>query len=100
MLQRNFGILLAKISKFFEHSTVDAFSEKRSAIIGTKHMCPIYKAIFEVIAQDFLLYVARADDDKDIKGPPPGNAGVNVFVLQYMVTNGGVKVIPCNIYRK
>ena len=38
-----------------------------------------------------------ADDDKDGKGPPFGNAGVNMFVMQYMVINCGAKVVPCYI---
>ena len=51
MLQRKSGILSDKISNFFERLTVDAFFEKRFAIIGTKRMYLIEKVIVEVISQ-------------------------------------------------
>ena len=51
LLQRKSGILSAKIRNFFEKLTVDAFFEKRFAIIGTNRMCLIDKVIVEVITQ-------------------------------------------------
>ena len=51
VLQRKSGILSAKIRNFFEKLTVDAFFEKRFAIIGTKRMYLIEKVIVEVISQ-------------------------------------------------
>ena len=96
-MKKQSGTTWANLREFFEQAMVDAFFEKRSTIIGGKHVFTVNKAIVEMIVQYFILPAARGDNDDDNngKGPISGDCGMNMFVPQYVVSDDGAKVVPC-----
>ena len=74
--------------RFFEQSTVNAFFDKRSNIVGKKRIFTIDKKIVAVIVKEMLmpLQTAEATDDENgngegdfpCDGVPPGNRGMRL----------------------
>ena len=56
--------------RFFEKSTVDAFFEKRSTVVGKKRIFTINKNIVEVIVKDMLMppKTVKVTDDENGNG--------------------------------
>eukprot|EP00171_Calliarthron_tuberculosum_P018275 IDg18275t1 len=78
--------------RFFEQTTVDAFFEKRSTIVGKKRIFRIDKNIVEVIAKEMLMpqqadYTGGDDDEDGVghrDGVPAGDLGMSVFEPVYV----------------
>lgn len=82
------------LSNFFEQSTVDAFFEKLSSVIGRKRVSTINNAIVEMIVQYLMFPAACSDSEEDsAEGPPRGDLGMTVFVPQRVFPDDGAEVV-------
>ena len=83
---------LEDFKHFFEQSTVDAFFENPSTIVGKKRIFTTNKNIVEVILKEMLmpLKTVKATDDENGEGycphdgVPPGNRGMRMFQPIYV----------------
>jgi hypothetical protein len=101
-----------EINAFFSQSTLDAYYEKRSTIVGRKRVVTIDKNIVEVIVSELLLggtddsTDAGNEEDEEINNNnnapavggtrlQAGDRGMRVFTPQQVTADDGSQIISC-----
>lgn len=99
-LKKSLGRTPELLQKFFEQSTIDAFFEKRSTLVGRKRVFTIEKDIVEVVVKECLMPSSEDadedadEDDADVENLR-GDIGMEAFKPEYEVTEDGSKVVAC-----
>jgi hypothetical protein len=78
----------------FQQSTLDAFLEKRSTVIGHKRVFTIEASIVDGIVKE-LLNPPNSDDEADPSAMPRGDSGMKVLEPVYIIESDGSKTVSC-----
>jgi hypothetical protein len=93
-LRNNYESTEEDLKLFFRQSTVDAFFEKRSTVIGRKRVFAIDMPIVDGIVMVFL-NPPKSDDEADPYAVPRADSGTNVFEPEYVIETDGSKTMSC-----
>ncbi|XXQ38887.1 PiggyBac transposable element-derived protein domain-containing protein [Plasmodiophora brassicae] len=66
------------LRNFFNQTTVEAFFEKRSTVVGRKRIITIDKSIVDVIVRDVLMSPSGRQDDSESE-EPAGDRSLDLF---------------------